>query len=142
MDYMNVKHAAIYNKSGVQAIYRAIQRGALKYRKVPIPPKDLLYPSRSYEIVTCKEWLDDWAAKKKQKAFQRFNGKSMYNHEKGEMNSTQVMEYLNMTKGAFFHYVYTGRIKFTRKGGYYIFHKEDVEKLRDYVFGTEERKIA
>lgn len=141
-EYINVKNAAIYNKSGVVAIYKAIQRGALKYRKVPIHPKNCQYPSRSFEIVTSKRWLDEWASRKKQKAFQRFNGKSMYNKDKGEMNSKEVMETLGITKGAFFHYVYTGKIKFTRKGAYYIFHSEDVEKLRIYIMPTELRKIA
>lgn len=142
MEYLNVKKAALYNKSGVQAIYRAIDRGGLKYKKIPMARKNTLFPVRSYEIVTTTEWLDDWAAQKKQKEFQKFNGKSMYNHDKGEMNSKQAMASLGITKGAFFHYVYNGRIKFTRKGMYYIFHTEDVEKLRVAIAHIEARKIA
>jgi hypothetical protein len=136
MDFMNVKEAALYGGFGVQNVYKAMRNGTLRSKKIPIVPLIKFNPSRptrSYQLVTTKEWVDEWNYKKYKKEHIKFNGKPMFDKKKGEMTSGQARAYLGLTKNQFFHYLYTGRLKFTRKGTFYIFYTEDLDKLRDVI---------
>lgn len=142
MNFITVKEASIYNKSRAQAIYVAIRRGALKSRRLTIDRQISHKIVREYQIFTTKEWVDEWDSQKQKKEFNRKNGKPMFDVKEGEMNSRQAQEYLGLTKNSFFHYVYSGKIKYIRKGSYYVFDVKDLDLLKKHLPTYIQLKIA
>ena len=63
----------------------------------------------------------------------RFNGKPMFDLNAGMMSSGQAARYLGWSRNKFSYYVITGKIKYTKRGYYKIFTKDDVDSLRETV---------
>jgi len=112
--------------------------GRLKFEMAMTPGPKKHIKQSGFIRVTKQPWVDEWRASMNDKNVQRFNGKMMFDPLKGEMSSSQVRKLLGWTKNKFMYYVYNQEIKFTQKGYYYIFYKEDVDAFIKKV--TPEQK--
>ena len=89
--------------------------------------------------MTTKEWLEEWRVTINDKNYQTYNGKLMFDQKSGEMSTKDVLNYLGgWTKNKFMYFVYHQQIKFTKKGYYYIFYKEDVDEFKRKIEQAEE----
>jgi hypothetical protein len=125
---------------GIQAIYKAIREGKLAHTKVMVEKK---HPAQSnYKLFTTWEWVEEWRSKLNDKTFQRWNGKLMYNQEKGEISTAQATKILGWTKNKFMYYLNNGHIKYVQKGYYYILDIKDVMEFKERMEQQAQAKEA
>jgi hypothetical protein len=141
MKFISIKEAAEYHSCTRVVIYNAIKRGKLQYKKVALHDYQGPYPKRKWFMYTSEEWLKEWQEKIKDKQFQIYNGKLMYRKDEGDMSSTDVRKYLGISNSGLFYHVNNGNIKYTKRGFYYIFKKEDVDLLSKHLIEVKQ-KIA
>lgn len=140
--HLNVKQVA--NMLGIKgvSIWKAMRTGRLKYEMVVNPGPKKHPKSSGYSRVTTKEWVDEWRRTINDKNYQTYNGKLMFDKKVGELSSSQARKYIGgWTKNRFMYFVYNQQIKFTRKGFYYIFYKEDLDDFMRRHQAAEEAQL-
>ncbi len=140
--HLNVKQVAGMLEINEVAVWKAMRTGRLYYEMALIPGKKKHPKASGFIRVTTKEAVDEWRATINDKNYQTYNGRFMYNHDAGEMSSSDVREYMGgWTKNKLMFYVYHQKIKFTRKGYYYVFYRTDVEDFKRRYDVSEEKQM-
>ena len=90
---------------------------------------------RDGKLYTCQEWIDDYYDKFRSKDYHSiFNGRKVFDPEKGELSLAMVAKELDIAKTTVMYYVNSGRLKTFRKGAYYVVYEHELERFKDMEF--------
>lgn len=129
-DYLTVQEAAIFMGIVPQCVYKAIYRKKLQFLKIKV----LLDNGKTrWRMFTTKNWIANYRAIMHDKNTMRWNGRPMFMPKDGKLSTRQAYEYLGMTKNMLAHYTREGKLKYMRKGYYYVYDVEDLDALRESI---------
>lgn len=94
---------------------------------------------RDGKLYTCEEWIDDYQLHKRDKDFHSiFNGRKVFDPEKGELSLQMVCAELGVSKTTVIYYIHTGRLKSSRKGHYYVIARSELNRFKVEEYNQEE----
>jgi hypothetical protein len=86
---------------------------------------------RQGKIYTCDEWIEEFYENKRSKDLHSiFNGRKVFDPEKGELSLRMVYEELGVAKTSALYYIQSGRLKATRKGHYYVIDRVELDRFK------------
>jgi hypothetical protein len=79
---------------------------------------------------TCEEWIEEYYDNKRSKDLHSvFNGRKVFDPERGELSVNMVAKELGVVKTAVQYYLETGRLKSIRKGHYHVILRPELERF-------------
>ena len=94
---------------------------------------------RDGKLYTCEEWIDEYQLNKRNKDFHSiFNGRRVFDPEKGELSMQMVCQELGVCKTTVMYYIHTGRLKTSRKGHYYVIARSELNRFKAEEYIQEE----
>jgi excisionase family DNA binding protein len=78
-----------------------------------------------------KEIADEYVKTKYNRKFSTYNGRLIFDNEKGFYSMQQVANMLGIGYHQLYFAVQMGRIKYQRKGASYVFHMSDIVEFKE-----------
>ncbi len=120
-NYIKISDAARIKCCTVQALYQAMQRGVLKRKKI------------NGKLYTTKEWLQEYEeALNSRQEHAVFNGKPVFNPEKGEYSIEQFAKLIGQEPHNVYWHMTLGKIKAIRRGYYWVIRKDQLQAAQEY----------
>ena len=127
---ISMKQAAKLSKCTVGAIFLAIKNKRLKATR------------EGLRWWIQKEDLVSYRKNKYSRMRSIYQGKPLFDKEKGEYSITEAAKELGITVAMAYHYVRCKRFPFTRKGVSYVIQIEDVKRFKEELEKTEKLSLS
>jgi len=110
----------------VHNVWAMIRRLSLKSKKI------------DGKLYTCDQWIEEFLENKRNKDFHSiFNGRKVFDPDKGELSLSMVAKELNLAKRTLFYYIHSGKLKSHRKGHYIVVLRENLEQFKVAQWGDK-----
>lgn len=88
-------------------------------------------------LYTCLEWIEEYQKNKRSKDHNSlFNGRKVFDPEKGELSAQMVSKELNVHVASVHYYIKTGQLNTVRKGSYHVIMREDLANFVSKKWGN------